>query len=132
MTDTLEFKPPYSIEVYENSGREGVRLLHNGWSIASFSVTAWGGQDKAIQAAWNHAYGEPEVSLTDIEEAVERIIAAPGISDLDERDIASLIGDWRRLRAALTDIAGRGDIEMALDPEWAKRVARAALSGEKS
>lgn len=37
-----------------------------------------------------------------------------------------------RLRAALTEIANQDETELALDPDWARRVAKAALAGKDS
>ena len=41
--------------------------------------------------------------------------------------IGKAANEIARLRSALTNIADQDPVEMALDPEWASRTARAAL-----
>ena len=40
-----------------------------------------------------------------------------------------LLVEVTRLRGALKDIAGQDPVELALDPQWSQRIARAALDG---
>ncbi|TCG09307.1 hypothetical protein BZM27_05765 [Paraburkholderia steynii] len=57
--------------------------------------------------------------------------ALPRASDADIEDgelIADLVEQNRTLREALEDIAKQDPVEMALDPGWAGRVARIALT----
>jgi len=55
----------------------------------------------------------------------------PWMGTVDELEdiIAAKDAEIARLREALKEIVDADQVEMALDPEWPSRIARAALNG---
>ena len=72
-----EFDAPYTAIFHDGMDGKWLELKSNGFTVASFSVNAWGDEQGCIEAAWHHAYGIDDLAaleeLVDVSERAVRL-----------------------------------------------------------
>ena len=70
-----EFDAPYTVIFRDGMFGKWLELQSNGFTVATFSVNAWGDEQGCIEAAWNHAYGiDALAALEELVDVSERAV----------------------------------------------------------